>query len=150
MPMSRLSTLVNLRVSQKRLYCCEKFFFSFEEILLLDFRQCLLHWECSLFNAWKLNLLSIHSLYNLHCTIIHVTISEAIVSLEHRLRGMKVAPQPEHHLRGEKCKRVKKEAPQPRGRCSLWHGARVEAQTCFLVGNNSYAISISLLFTIRS
>ena len=36
----------------------------------------------------------------LHCTIIHVTISEAIVSLEHCLRGMKVAPQPRGEILG--------------------------------------------------
>ena len=77
-------------------------------------------------------------------------LTEAIVSLEHRLRGMEVAPQPEHHLGGEKCERVKKYAPQPRERCSLQHGAPVEEQTCFLVGNNFLAIPIYLLFTILS
>ena len=65
-------------------------------------------------------------------------------------RGMEVAPQPEHCLWEEKCERVKKYAPQPRGRCSLQHGAPVEEQTCFLVGNNFLAIPISLLFTILS
>ena len=77
-------------------------------------------------------------------------LTEAIVSLEHRLRGIEVAPQPEHRLRGEKCERVKKEAPQPRGRCSLQHGARVEEQTCFLVGNNFLAFPVSLLPIILS
>ena len=77
-------------------------------------------------------------------------LTEAIVSLEHRLRGMEVAPQPEHRLRGEKCERVKKYAPQPRGRCSLQHGAPVEEQTCFLVGNNFLAFPVSLLYIIRS
>ena len=55
-------------------------------------------------------------------------LTEAIVSLEHRLRGIEAAPQPEHRLRGEKCERVKKYAPQPRERCSLQHGALVEVQ----------------------
>ena len=77
-------------------------------------------------------------------------LTEAIVSLEHRLRGIEAAPQPEHRLRGEKCERVKKEAPQPRGRCSLQHGAPVEEQTCFLVGNNFLAFPVSLLYIIRS
>ena len=76
-------------------------------------------------------------------------LAEAIVSLEHRLRGIEVAPQPEHRLRGEKCERVKKYAPQPRGRCSLQHGAPVEEQTCFLVGNNFLAFPVSLLYIIR-
>ena len=75
-------------------------------------------------------------------------LTEAIVSPEHRRRGIEVAPQPEHCLRGEKCERVKKYAPQPLVRCSLQHGAPVEEQTCFLVGNNFLAIPISLLFTI--
>ena len=57
-----------------------------------------------------------------------------------------MAPQPEHRLRGEKCERVKKEAPQPRGRCSLQHGAPVEEQTCFLVGNNFGVSGIWSLF----
>ena len=61
-----------------------------------------------------------------------------------------VAPQPEHRLRGEKCERVKKEAPQPRGRCSLQHGAPVEEQTCFLVGNNFLAFPVYLFYIIRS
>ena len=77
-------------------------------------------------------------------------LTEAIASLEHRLRGMEVAPQPEHRLRGEKCERVKKEAPQPRGRCSLQHGAPVEEQTCFLVGNNFLAFPVSLFYIKRS
>ena len=77
-------------------------------------------------------------------------LTEAIASLEHRFGGMEVAPQPEHRLRGEKCERVKKEAPQPRGRCSLQHGARVEEQTCFLVGNNFLAFPVSLLPIIPS
>ena len=77
-------------------------------------------------------------------------LTEAIASLEHRLGGMEVAPQPEHRLRGEKCERVKKEAPQPRGRCSLQHGAPVEEQTCFLVGNNFLAFPVSLFYIIRA
>ena len=77
-------------------------------------------------------------------------LTETIASLEHRLGGMEVAPQPEDRLGGEKCERVKKEAPQPRGRCSLQHGAPVEEQTCFLVGNNFLAFPVPLLYIIQS
>ena len=148
MPMSRLSTLVNLRVSRKRLYCCEKFFFFLRGNIVTWLQTVPIALGMFIVQCLKAKFV-IYTL-PLHCTIIHVTISEAIVSLEHRLRRMKVAPQPEHHLRGEKCERVKKEAPQPRGWCSLQHGAPVEEQTCFLVGNNFLAFPVSLFYIMRS
>ena len=61
-----------------------------------------------------------------------------------------MAPQSEHHLQWEKCERVNKYAAQPLVRCSLVHGAQVEAQFCFLVGNNIPAFPVSLLYIIWS